>query len=87
MGYPGRPASPEVFLPEVFLPLPIPPSSMALRVPINVLDFFSYGCHESELRPQIISPSPKWTKLKKKKKRRKCEEQELASRCGLVTVI
>lgn len=40
MGYPGRPASPEVFLPEVFLPLPIPPSSMALRVPINVLDFF-----------------------------------------------
>lgn len=80
MGYTGRPASP-----EVFLPLSIPPSSMALRVYINVLDF-SYGCHESELRPQIFSPSPKWTKLKKKK-RRKCEEQELASRCGLVTVI
>lgn len=71
MGYTGRPASP-----EVFLPLSIPPSSMALRVRINVLDF-SYGCHESELRPQIISPSPKWTKLKKKIKEENVKSKNL----------
>lgn len=71
MGYTGRPASP-----EVFLPLSIPPSSMALWVCINVLDF-SYGCHESELRPQIISPSPKRTKLKKKKKEENVKSKNL----------